>query len=270
MTDAERIAHLEAEVSRLHRALADQAVALAEHARRESAERERRESRRRINQQNYERRKTRGSSSDSDRIQTLNPPSPLLDGSPLSPAPSLPSPLSSPQPLFSSLPATVPEATEGQSNRPPLTLAFAKPDATESKSRKSRRERKASAAKAEPTGDPRHASLVVALVEAHREAKGAPYGFAGGKDARAVTELLALADQDPATRGEAAPGEILRRWGVALRWRGFPACTGLLALRDNWNAYIQAQDAVKGGDRPRLGPNPVGSKPAITGDRPRL
>ncbi len=215
------------------------------------------------------------------------PPSPLLDGPPLSPAPSLPSPLSSPQPLFSS-PLTAPTApvspeataTEAvdcpagdtsQPVRPPLTLAFAQPDADVPTQGKPRRERKARAAKPEPAGDPRHAPLVLALVETHREAKGAPYGFAGGKDARAVTELLALADQDPATRGEAAAAEILRRWGIALRWRGFPACTGLLALRDNWNAYVRAQDAAKGGgDRPRLGPATDTPRPALTGDRPRL
>lgn len=247
MSDSERIAILEAEISRLHRVLADQAAALAEHARRESAERERRESRRIINRQNYERRKARELESDSDCIKTLNPPSPLLDGSPLSPEPSLPSPLSSPQPHFSSPMAATSEGKTAD-DRPALVLTFAQPDKPEAKpAGKPRRERKPAADKPENKGDPRHASTVAAIVETYREVKGAAYGFQGGKDAKAITDLLALADQEANTKGEKASAEILRRWRIALRWRGFPACTGLLSFRDNWNAYVGEQGATPTG-----------------------
>lgn len=151
--------------------------------------------------------------------------------------------------------------------RPALTLAYAEPDRpAEKPAPKPPRPAKP---KSEPKGDARHAPLVASLVATHAEVKGAPYGFAGGRDAKAVTELLALADQNPATRGEAAPSEILRRWGIALRWRGFPACTGLLAFRDNWNAYVAEQASAKpSGDRPRLGPAPTPA--ASSGDRPRF
>jgi len=95
-TESDRVAELEAEVAQLRKALADLAASHRAHADREQAERERKEARRRVNRQNYERRKAKVTTqtSESDRIQTLNPPP--LDGSPLPSAPSLPSPLSSP------------------------------------------------------------------------------------------------------------------------------------------------------------------------------
>lgn len=271
MTDAECIAYLEAELAREREEKARLLVllefAITPKQRGQSAVR-------------MERKRIRDAESKAQNVTssvttgvtvtqnvTHTPPSPPLDGSPLSPAPSLPSPLSSPQPLFPAAYAPVaPEVKANESkSRPALVLAHAQPDSPTEKPRRSRR----SKANPEPTGDPRHAPLVLAIVEAHREAKGAPYGFQGGKDARAVSDLLMLADQDPATQGEAAPAEILRRWGIAIRWRGFPACTGLLAFRDNWNAYIREHDAKQAGDRPRLGPAPE-AKPALTGDRPRL
>lgn len=96
--------------------------------------------------------------------------------------------------------------------------------------------------KAEPKGDARHAPLVDALVKADAEVHGVPYGFRGGRDAKAVSECLSLADQNPATFGESAPAEILRRWRIARRWKGFPACNSLQDLATHWNAYARAQD----------------------------
>lgn len=94
-------------------------------------------------------------------------------------------------------------------------------------------------ASAEPKGDPRHAPLVDALVAADTEIHGRPYGFRGGRDGKAVSECLALADQDPATSGGNAPNEVLRRWRIARRWQGFPACNSLTDLAANWNAYVR-------------------------------
>jgi len=103
VTDAERIQILEAELLQARQVIADQAAALAAHAEREQAERERKEARSRINRENYARRRAKmfadavqasDSESESGLNQTLNPPP--LDGSPLPPTPSLPSPLSSP------------------------------------------------------------------------------------------------------------------------------------------------------------------------------
>lgn len=116
--------------------------------------------------------------------------------------------------------------------RPPLTLFPDKP--TEKPKRPPK-------PLAEHRGDPRHAPLVDVLVKADAELTGRPYGFRGGRDAKAVAECLALADQDPATREEAAPAEVLRRWRIGRRWQGFPACTSLTDLAANWNAYAQPQ-----------------------------
>jgi hypothetical protein len=67
--------------------------------------------------------------------------------------------------------------------------------------------------------DPRHAPLIQQLVAACQEVTTRPYRFNGGIDAAAVRELLKSADQDVATRGEAAPAEVVRRWKIGLRWR---------------------------------------------------
>lgn len=90
-------------------------------------------------------------------------------------------------------------------------------------------------------GDARHAALVVSLVQAFSDARRAAYGFQGGRDAKAVTELLALADQDVRTAGDAAPAEILRRWKIALAWEGFPSCSTLGDLKRSWNYYAESQ-----------------------------
>jgi hypothetical protein len=98
--------------------------------------------------------------------------------------------------------------------------------------------------KAEPRGDPRHKPLTEALVQADSEVTGRPYAHRGGRDAKAVSECIALADQDPSTTAEAAPAEILRRWRIARRWKGFPTCNSLQDLATHWNAYAREQAAT--------------------------
>lgn len=75
-------------------------------------------------------------------------------------------------------------------------------------------------------GDPRHAPLVERLVAIFAELRGTPYAFGGGKDARAVTRLLALGSDS----------EIEARWRNALaradRWEGF---LSLANLPGHWN-----------------------------------
>ncbi|RYZ47178.1 MAG: hypothetical protein EOO72_00140 [Myxococcaceae bacterium] len=78
-------------------------------------------------------------------------------------------------------------------------------------------------------------------MRAPQDEGGAPYAFRGGRDAKAVRELLALADQDPSTRGELAPAEVLRRWRIGRAWRGYPACSDLGALATHWNHFAQPQ-----------------------------
>lgn len=239
-TEEDKIAELKAEVAQLRKTISDQAAALAAHADRERADRERKESRRRVNRQNYERRKGKDSiqTSESDSIQTLNTPSPPLDGSPLPSVPSLPSPLSSPHPI-----SPVPAKAEPESVKPErtlLTLAPSEPDRPEPKKPKAQKPKPPS----EPRGDSRHKPLTDALVAADAEVTGKPYGHRGGRDAKAVSECLALADQDGATSGDRAPAEVLRRWRIARRWRGFPACNSLSDLVANWNAYAREQGAT--------------------------
>jgi len=124
--------------------------------------------------------------------------------------------------------------------RPVLTLAYAEPDRPEPKKPKAAKPKPP----AEPRGDPRHKPLTDALVAADAEVTGRPYAHRGGRDAKAVSECLALADQDAATSAEKAPAEVLRRWRIARRWRGFPACNSLSDLSANWNAYARPQEAV--------------------------
>lgn len=136
----------------------------------------------------------------------------------------------------------LPDATEDAvpDERPLLTLAYAEPDRPEPKKPKASKPKPP----AEPRGDPRHKPLTDALVAADAEVTGKPYGHRGGRDAKAVSECLALADQDAATSADRAPVEVLRRWRIARRWRGFPACNSLSDLAANWNAYAREQAAV--------------------------
>jgi len=89
--------------------------------------------------------------------------------------------------------------------------------------------------KAEPAGDPRHAPLVQVLVEE------CGYPFRDGRDAFAVSRLLALADQQEATQGEAAVPEVVRRARIGWAWVGFPACRSLSELVTNWGHYATEQ-----------------------------
>ena len=136
------------------------------------------------------------------------------------------------------LPDTTEDAVPDE--RPLLTLAYAEPDRPEPKKPKAQKPKPPS----EPRGDSRHKPLTDALVAADAEVTGKPYGHRGGRDAKAVSECLALADQDGATSGDRAPAEVLRRWRIARRWRGFPACNSLSDLAANWNAYTRPQEAV--------------------------
>lgn len=86
--------------------------------------------------------------------------------------------------------------------------------------------RKRDAAPAKPT-DPRHAPTVAALVEAFREVTGTDYAFGGGRDAKAVSELLSKAE----------PDEIVARWRRALRHQGFPSVRQVHELAAHFNHF---------------------------------
>lgn len=93
--------------------------------------------------------------------------------------------------------------------------------------------------------DPRHAPLVKALVEEQG------WELGGGRGAKAVTALLAAADEAPATRGEAAPAEVLRRAANALEKRrvapaAFPAVAALWELAQHWAHFATAPSRATG------------------------
>lgn len=94
--------------------------------------------------------------------------------------------------------------------------------------------------------DPRHQPLVEGLVADFQAARRVAYGFDGGKDARAVTRLLALGTA--AVGSEGAVAEVRRRWGIALglgaRW---PGCSSIAMLPARWNEVATAP--------PKLGPD---------------
>jgi hypothetical protein len=91
-----------------------------------------------------------------------------------------------------------------------------------------------------PPPDPRHAALVKALVDA---APG--YAFDGGRDAKAVSLLLA--------RG--APEEVLRRWKLARAATGYPTVRAIHELVTHWNHFAAASAPGK----KFSGPAPVGT-----------
>jgi len=86
--------------------------------------------------------------------------------------------------------------------------------------------------KPEKPTDPRHAPLVKALVAAFPG-----YAFKG-RDAKAVAELLAMAE----------PPEVERRWKLALKHEGFPTVRTLAELVTHWNHF-----AATGPPRPTKG-----------------
>lgn len=244
MTDAERIVHLEAELAR---ALAEkaallitvqqQALALAQSASTmrsaqalEEKDAERRTAAREKKRlQRAEKRRLEGLShagpgtepdvsqgQDGDKAGTEPPPSPPLDGSPLPSAPTLSSPLSSPHPVSS------PSAVAVGDRQPDLLVV---PSSQPAKSQRAKRQ---GAKPAEPRGDPRHQPLIAAMEAVYGELVRRPdadgggpekWDWAGkmaGREAGAITALLAKADADPRTAGDAAPAEVLRRWRYAL------------------------------------------------------
>lgn len=90
--------------------------------------------------------------------------------------------------------------------------------------------KKAKAPKPEKPTDPRHRPLSDSLAKAG-------WAHHGGRTAKAVSELLDLADQRPETAGARAPGEVLRRAGLALAHVGFPRVREIHELPGNWGHF---------------------------------
>lgn len=93
----------------------------------------------------------------------------------------------------------------------------------------------AKAKKEKPT-DPRHQPLTERLVASFLEVCGVKYGFGGGRDAKAVSELLRLSDGDL--------DEVDRRWRAGLslgdKW---PGCSTICGLPAKWNELAKVNGA---------------------------
>lgn len=127
------------------------------------------------------------------------------------------------------------------------------------------RTRKQSAPKSESKGDPRHHPLGLRLCAAFQQVTGRAYGY-GGVDAKCVTSLLALADQDPRTAGELAPAEIERRWriGLAEVWNnGTRPVQALKSLVARWNECAGIQSNSRAPVRTETQPQYDPTKPAV-------
>lgn len=87
--------------------------------------------------------------------------------------------------------------------------------------------KKAKKAKEDRPPDPRHAPLVAELCSAYEAHHRTAYGF-GGRDAKAVSELLSLASE---------PNEAVARWEIALAHKGFPLIATISDLVTHWNRF---------------------------------
>lgn len=169
--------------------------------------------------------------------QDVAPPPPLDGSPPPSRIPPSPTPLSSPPPF------PAPEGSPGERLQAALDLPGAEPLPKPGKPPKPP---KAPKPPPEPKGDSRHKPLVAELVAVFLAKTGKAYGFLP-VDARKVKDLLTLADQDPETRGERAPPEIARRWGIGLDtvWpNGQTPVQSLTALVQRWNECRELRTAA--------------------------
>lgn len=84
------------------------------------------------------------------------------------------------------------------------------------------------------TGDPRHIPLIAKLTEVFRVDRGWSYPFDGGRDAKAVANLLAKAE----------PDAIAAAWGRALAHSGFPSVSTLSELNTHLARFLGASVAA--------------------------
>lgn len=219
---------LQAEVQRLRGELAEErakvhelssalaaAVSSAAHAQKIDAER--RAARAAQNRRAYDRRQQSIQHAESGAATRADSPPPPLEGSPPPSIPSSPSPISSPPSLFSPTSSAAPqEELVLEPKKPPRRVKKPKP---------------------EKLVDPRHAPLTKELCEVN----GWPHH--GGRTAKAVSELLQLADSMPPSMKppEGAPAEVLRRASIARAHDGFPRVRELHELVTHWGHFAEPQ-----------------------------
>jgi hypothetical protein len=85
----------------------------------------------------------------------------------------------------------------------------------------------------EKAPDPRHRPLLQLLEATFLDLRGTPYGHQGGRDGKALAELLRLSGGDA--------GEVDRRWRRALELGAkWPGCGTIAALPGRWNELAAA------------------------------
>jgi hypothetical protein len=102
-------------------------------------------------------------------------------------------------------------------------------------------------AKPETATDPRHAPLA-------RELASVGWAHHGGRTARAIRDLLALANQHCLVHGGGVPEEVLRRAAIARAYDGFPRVRELHELVAHWGHFADVPRRGGGG-----GPAPPSS-----------
>jgi hypothetical protein len=224
VTTEERIAHLEAELAR-ERARADglQEIVHALTVKRRSSGAER--------QARYRERHPVALGVTGDATVTGNTPSPsspFPSPFPPSPDPSSPYPLSFP-------PSSPPPVSPPSSAAPREELRLEPQQAARRATPKKTKPEK-------PT-DPRHAPLTQDLV-------AAGWTHHGGRTAKAVADLLALANQHCLVHGGDVPGEVKRRAAIAMAHEGFPRVREIHELVPNWGHFAEVPRRAGGGPAP--------------------
>jgi hypothetical protein len=97
--------------------------------------------------------------------------------------------------------------------------------------------------KPEKPTDPRHAPLTQDLVSAG-------WTHHGGRTAKAVADLLALANQHCLVHGGDVPGEVKRRAAIAMAHEGFPRVREIHELVPNWGHFAEVPRRAGGGPAP--------------------
>lgn len=128
------------------------------------------------------------------------------------------------------IPATVSEAATPPAT-PPDTAPATPPATIQHKNTRTPNTKKRSSAAASGDAPSEHRLMQVGLEEAFLAERGVPYGFQGGKDGKAISELLRLAKGDR--------NEVIRRWYRALRLGSkYPGTSTIAGLPGKWNELV--------------------------------
>lgn len=98
--------------------------------------------------------------------------------------------------------------------------------------------------------DPRHHPLQQLLEATFLELRGTAYGHQGGRDGKAVAELLRLS--------AGAADEVERRWRRALSLERYPGCASFTLLAHRWNELAATAPRANGAPVPAMAAGNLG------------